>query len=122
MQDFRNLLVWQRAHALALETYRVTNDFPRDEIFGLRNMMRKTSIDIPGFIAEGTAKPNDTEFAKSMSAALGFANRLEYYALMARDLDFLDASVHSRYENDLVEVKKMMGGFNRRLTGPASHS
>lgn len=117
MQDFRNLLIWQKAHQLALETYRVTNNFPRDEVFGLRNMMRKISIDIPAYIAEGAAKPNDAEFARSLSAALGFANRLEYYALMARDLEFLDAASHERYETDLIEVKKMMGGFSRRLTG-----
>lgn len=115
MQDFRNLLIWQKAHQLALDTYRVTNDFPRDEVFGLRNMMRKVSIDIPAYIAEGAVKPNDSEFARSVSAALGFANRLEYYAIMARDLNFLDAEIHERYEHDLMEVKKMMAGFNRRL-------
>ena len=115
MQDFRNLLVWQKAHQLALATCRVTNDFPRDEVFGLRNMMRKTSIDIPAFIAEGAAKQNDTEFARPVSGALGFANRLEYYAVMARDLGFLDLEIHERYESDLIEVKKMMAGFNRRL-------
>ena len=115
MQDFRNLLIWQRAHQLALETYRVTNDFPRDEVFGLRNMMRKVSVDIPAYIAEGAAKPSDAEFARSVSAALGFANRLEYYALMSRDLEFLESEIHNRYERDLIELKKMMGGFNRRL-------
>ncbi len=116
MQDFRNLVIWQRAHELALATYRITNDFPRDEVFGLRNMMRKISIDIPAYIAEGAAKPNDAEFARSVSAALGFANRLEYYALMVLDLKFLDDNVYTSYESDLIEVKKMMGGFNRRLT------
>ncbi len=115
MQDFRNLLVWQKAHRLALETYRITNNFPHDEVFGLRNMMRKTAIDIPAYIAEGAARPNDTEFARSVSAALGFANRLEYYALMSLDLGFFDAELHDRYQNDLIEVKKLMGGFNRRL-------
>ena len=116
MQDFRNLLVWQKAHQLALKTYQITNDFPRDEIFGLRNMMRKTAIDIPGYIAEGTGKPNDAEFAKAMSAALALGNRLEYYALMAHDLNFLPANGYEGYYNDLMEVKKMMGGFSRRLT------
>ncbi|MBV9241130.1 MAG: four helix bundle protein, partial [Acidobacteria bacterium] len=88
MQNFQNLLVWQKAHHLAMRTYEITNDFPRDEVFGLRNMMRKVSIDIPGAIAEGAAKPNDQEFAKYMSTALGFSNRPQYYALMARDLRF----------------------------------
>jgi len=116
MQDFKNLLVWQKAHQLALETYRVTNHFPRDEVFGLRNMMRKASIDIPAYIAEGTSKPTDIEFARSISAALGFANRLQYYALMARDLGFLTSDIYEPYEPNLIEVKKMMDGFSRRLS------
>lgn len=123
MQDFHNVQIWQRSHQIALLTYRITNDFPRDEIFGLRNMMRKISIDIPAYIAEGCGKPNDLEFSRSVSAALGFANRLEYYALMARDLHFLDESTHQSFESELIEVKKMMSGFNRRLLASiTSHS
>src|SRR5688500_4932520 len=115
MQDFRNLKVWQRAHELALLTYRVTIDFPRDEVFGLRNSMRKSAIDIPAFIAEGCGKASDTELSKAIGAALAVSNRLEYYALMARDLDFLNTKNHEHYENELIEVKKMLNGFNRRL-------
>lgn len=115
MQDFRNLLVWQKAHELALEMYRITNDFPRDEVFGLRNMMRKTGIDIPGYIAEGCGKSTDEEFAKSLRVALGFANRLEYYALMANDLGFFPNGVYEQYNRSIVEAKKMINGFNRRL-------
>jgi four helix bundle protein len=77
--------------------------------------MRKTSIDIPAYIAEACGKANDVDVAKTINAALGFANRLEYYALMARDLEFLEIDKHKDYEVDLIEVKKMMNGFNRRL-------
>lgn len=115
MQDFRNLKVWQKAHELALETYRITNDFPREEIFGLRNMMGKTGIDRPAYIAEGCGKTNDAEFARSFSAAIALANRLEYYGLMARDLGFLDSAVFENFEREIVEVRKMMSGFGRRL-------
>ncbi|MGH9948812.1 MAG: four helix bundle protein [Pyrinomonadaceae bacterium] len=116
MQNFRNLLVWQKAHELALLTYKVTNDFPRDEIFGLRNMMRKTSIDVPAFIAEGCGKSNDADFSRSMNAAIATSNRLEYYAIMARDLEFFGVSTHEDYENRLIEVRRMMTGFNRKLS------
>ena len=120
MQDFRRLQVWQRAHQLALLTYRITKDFPRDEVFGLRQMMRKTSIDIPAFIAEGCGKPNDPEFARSLSGAISLGNRLEQYSLMAKDLQFLDEDIHRDYENEIIEVKKMIAGFIRRLTGAAA--
>src|SRR5687767_12015363 len=115
MQDFRNLLVWQKAHELALLTYRLTIDFPRDEMFGLRNSLRRTSVDIPAHIAEGCMKPNDAEFSRSLSASLGFANRLEYYALLSRDLSFLDAAVHEGYEAAITEVKKRINKFRSRL-------
>jgi len=56
MQDFKNLKVWQKAHELALFTYTITADFPKEEMFGLRNTLRKTSVDIPACIAEGCAR------------------------------------------------------------------
>jgi four helix bundle protein len=115
MQDFRNLLVWQKAHQLALLTYKVTSDFPRDELFGLRNSLRRASVDIPAYIAEGSMKPNDMEFARSLSTALGFANRLEYYALVARDLALIGIEIHATYEAAIIEVKKMLNKLGSQL-------
>lgn len=115
MQDFRNVQVWQKAHELALLTYRLTAEFPKEELFGLRNSLRKTSVDIPAYIAEGCGKSSDVEFSKSLSAALGFANRLEYYALMAFDLEMLSEPPYGQFQDAIVEVKKMINGFNRRL-------
>ncbi|MGD9562367.1 MAG: four helix bundle protein [Pyrinomonadaceae bacterium] len=115
MQDFKNLKVWQKAHELALLTYRLTADFPREELFGLRNSLRKTSIDIPAFIAEGCAKTTDGEFARTMSLAIALANRLEYYTLMALDLKMLSNEDHSSLTQAIVEVRKMLSGFSRAL-------
>ena len=115
MQDFKNLLVWQKAHELALYTYRVTADFPKEELFGLRNTLRKTSIDIPGLIAEGSAKDNNAEFSRAIANAIALASRMEYYALVARDLQLIGKQVHSEYSNHIIEVRKMLSGFNQRL-------
>jgi len=115
MQDFKNLKVWQKAHELALLTYEITADFPKEELFGLRNTLRKTSVDIPSFIAEGCSKPNDQEFAKLINLAVGLNNRLEYYALVARDLRLLNEAVHTDYTDRIIEVRKMLSGFNQRL-------
>lgn len=115
MQNFRNLLLWQKAHELALLTYRLTADFPREEAFGLRHSPRRTSVDIPAYVAEGAGKANDTDFARALASAFGLASRLEYYALMAFDLTPLAESQHSDYEPRIIEVKKMLSGFSRRL-------
>ena len=109
--------MWQKAHELALFTYEVTADLPKEELFGLRNTLRKTAVDIPAYIAEGTAKPNDAEFGRSVSTALALGNRLEYFALMAKDLKLFSEAVHADYTTRVVEVRKMLSGFNRRLEG-----
>ena len=115
MQNFKNLLVWQKAHELALLTYRVTADFPRDELFGLRNSLRKTSVDIPAHIAEGCGKLDSRETGKSIVGAIALANRLEYYALMARDLRMLNDPNHDALVAATVEVRKMLSGFAKRV-------
>jgi four helix bundle protein len=115
MQDFRNLHVWQRAHQLTLMIYRLTTEFPRDELFGLRTQLRKTAVEIAAFIAEGCGKPNDSEFSRSISIALANANRLEYYALVARDLNLLNDPDSENVATEVTEVKKMLHGLNHQL-------
>lgn len=115
MQDFQKLLVWQKAHELALLTYRLTADFPRDELFGLRNSLRKTSVDIPAYIAEGCGKLTSAEAGRAVAGAIALANRLEYYALMARDLEMLSDLNHDMLLDAVVEVRKMLSGFAKRV-------
>ena len=115
MQDFRNLKVWQKAHELALFVYRNTADFPREETFGLKHSMRKTAVDIPAYIAEASGKSNDRDTAASMNAAIALTTRLEYYAIMARDLELIPETAFSRMGEAAVEVRKMLTGFTRTL-------
>lgn len=51
MQDFRNLKVWQKAHGLALEVYRMTQSFPRDELYGLVSQLRRSAVSVPANVA-----------------------------------------------------------------------
>jgi four helix bundle protein len=115
MQDFKKLLVWQKAHELALYTYKVTSDFPREELFGLRNTLRKTTVDIPAAIAEGCAQSNNSEFARLIRSSIALGNRLEYFALMARDLELINEKTHNDFMDRIVEVRKMLSGFKQRL-------
>jgi four helix bundle protein len=115
MQNFRNLKVWQKAHELALLVYRLTADFLREETFGLRHTLRRTAVDIPAYIAEGAAKTQDREFALSINSAIGLTSKLEYYALITLDLELLDPTNHENLNQEIVEVSKMLSGFNRKL-------
>src|SRR2546427_9408818 len=59
MQDFHNLVVWQKAHASALSIYRLTKQFPDDERFGLTSQMRRSVVSVPANLAEGCGRGSD---------------------------------------------------------------
>lgn len=115
MQNFRKLLVWQKAHELVLMIYKLTAEFPKDELFGLRTQLRKTSVDIAGLIAEGCGKPNDEEFAKCIGVALGYSNRLEYFALVTFDLRLFNDDDYEQLNESIVEVSKMLSNLWQKL-------
>ena len=67
-------------------------------------------------IAEGCAKENNLEFSRSVGNAIALSNRMEYYALVARDLTLLGEQIHVEYADRIIEVRKMLSGFSRTLS------
>jgi four helix bundle protein len=94
MQNFRDLKVWQKAHAATLRVYECTKNFPPTERYGLTSQMRRAATSIPSNIAEGCVRSSDADFARFLHIALGSASELEYFALLARDLRFLDEACY----------------------------
>jgi four helix bundle protein len=115
VQDFRNLKVWQKAHALTLALYQATGKFPRDERFGLTIQLRRTATMLPIRVAEGCGKSTDAEFWKSLSLALAEGYQLEYQLLLARDLGYLSEGDYARLNAEAVEVKRMLAGLLHSL-------
>jgi four helix bundle protein len=122
MQDFRQLKVWERAHALALGAYRATQSFPRDEAFGLTAQLRRSAVSIPANIAEGCGRAGDREFSRFLGMALGSASELEYHCLLAHDLAFLTDGDHRRLTEAVIEVKRMLAGLVGRMKTRGSKS
>jgi four helix bundle protein len=115
MQDFRNLKVWEKAHALTLDVYKVTKAFPRDEIYGLTSQVRRASVSVGSNIAEGACRNGDAEFARFLQMAAGSASEVEYQLLLARDLELLKSADYQRLSKAVVEVKRMLASLLQRL-------
>jgi four helix bundle protein len=77
MVDFRDLKVWKRSHELALQIYRATESFPKTEVFGLTNQMRRAAVSIPSNLAEGCGRMTQAELAQFSQVAMGSASELE---------------------------------------------
>ena len=117
MQDFRKLLVWKKSHALVLEAYRVSRDFPRDELFGLTSQMRRCAVSMPSNIAEGCGRGSDPDFARFLLMAMGSSSELEYQLLLSKDLGYLDTALHQNLETKVIEVKRMLASLINKVKG-----
>jgi|SRR5882724_10626500 len=116
MQPFRKLVVWQKAHDLALKLYKVTRGFPTDERFGLTSQIRRSAASVCANLAEGCGRQTPRDFARFAYIALGSASELEYHLLMAADLGILDQDSYGPLERSVTDVKRMLAGLIRRLT------
>jgi len=115
MRNFRELKVWQKSHELVLAVYKATAKFPKEELYGLTNQIRRSSTSIPANIAEGCGRAGEAELARFLQIAMGSASELEYHLLLARDLNFLTALVYEGLDCRVVEVKRMLTSFIQKL-------
>src|SRR5262249_31589591 len=115
MKDFHELKIWQRSHKLTLSIYQATRSFPKDELYGLTSQIRRCSASIPANIAEGCGRNGDVELARFFQIALGSASELEYHLLLAFDLKLLVESDYRTLSKEVIEVKRMLGGFINKL-------
>ncbi len=115
MKDFRELRVWEKAHQLVLDSYKLTTDFPKQEMFGLVSQIRRCSSSIPANIAEGCGRLGNSELHRFLQIACGSANELEYHFLLARDLGYLSKQNHANFEKQLLDVKRMLVALTRKV-------
>jgi len=115
MKDFRDLIVWRKAHELTLLVYRLSKEFPKEELYGLTSQMRRASASIGANIAEGCGKKTDADFARFVQIAFGSANELDYLALLTFDLQILKEEDYQLLSIQIIEVKKMLAALLRKL-------
>lgn len=115
MRDFRQLKVWEKAHAVALVSYQITKDFPKYEIFGLAAQVRRCSVSIPANIAEGCGRLGNTELHRFLQIECGSVNELEYHFLLAKDLGYISPNGYDSMQKQVLELKRMLVALTRRV-------
>lgn len=116
MGNFRKLTVWQKAYQLTLTMYQATGCFPKEELFGMTGQMRRAAASIPANIAEGSGRGSDTELRRFCQIALGSANELEFFTLLARDLHYLEAQQYDQLNDRILEIQRMLGSLIQKLS------
>jgi four helix bundle protein len=108
-RSFQDLIVWQKGHQFVLSIYRLTDSFPKNEIYGLTSQLRRAAISIPANIAEGFKKKTKGDKAWFMNIAQGPVEECRYYLILSKDLGYGDTEeLMSRLE----EISKLLGAYS----------
>lgn len=118
LRSFRELSVWQRSIQLATTTYRLTQGFPREEIYGLVSQLRRASVAIPSNIAEGHGRLNVREYRQFLGIARGSNFELQTQLEIARSLGMGNAELSEEAESLSHEVGKMLYAILQKLKTP----
>jgi four helix bundle protein len=119
MGDFRKLLAWQRARVLAGAVYRVTEDFPAREHFGLADQMRRAAISVVSNIAEGANRGSDREMRRYLFIARGSLGELEAQITIAADLKLIPEAHAAILEQSALETGRLITGLVRHYSQQA---
>jgi four helix bundle protein len=106
--SFRDLVVWQRAMQLTVATYRLTREFPREEVYGLTSQIRRAAVSLPSNIAEGHGRLNTGEFRQFLGIARASNFELQTQLEIARALEFGNPELINEAEGLSHEVGKML--------------
>ncbi len=115
MKDFRKLKVWEKSHKITLEIYKMTKNFPKEELYGLTSQIRRASASIPANLSEGCGRGSDAELSRFTQIAMGSACELEYHLLLTYDLGLIKFDIYISLNKELIEIKKMLSSLINKL-------
>jgi four helix bundle protein len=111
-KSFQELLVWQKAHQLVLAVYRLTDAFPKHELFALTSQLRRAAVSIPANVAEGFRRRGLKDKIRFFNIAEGSLEEVQYYFILAKDLGYADTNLITEQAN---EVSRLLDSYSRTM-------
>lgn len=111
LRNYKDLIVWQKAMDLVSDVYRVTANFPREEVYGLTNQLRRSAVSVPSNIAEGQGRATKGEFIQFLCHSRGSLLELETQVLIASSLGYLNTQQQQVLQTNVTEVARMLNGL-----------
>ena len=111
-KKFEDLVVWQKSHKLVLKIYRLTQSFPRNELFGLVSQMRRSAVSVPANIAEGFRRKGKADKLRFFNISQASLEETRYYLILTNDLEYADSK---QLLGDLDEVGRILNAYMKSI-------
>jgi len=113
--SFTNLNSWKEGHKVVLQIYKITRDFPKEEVFGLVSQMRRAAVSVTSNIAEGFSRKGKNEKGQFYLVSLGSITELQNQLLVARDVGYIFADKFTEVANQTVVAHKLVSGLIKSI-------
>ncbi len=110
---FKDLRVWKKAHELVLEIYKLTENFPKREMYSLTSQLRRSAVSIPANIAEGHKKSGLADKVRFLNIAQGSLEETRYYLILAQDLAYGSTG---DLESQIDDIGRMLYGYAKTIS------
>jgi len=108
---YNDLDVWKKTISLAILTYKITNNFPKEEAYGLTNQIRRCAVSIPSNIAEGCGRHHLNDTLQFFYVSRGSLFELETQLYIALELKYLSENEFNEANEKIIDCKKLIHGF-----------
>src|SRR6266404_1530372 len=113
LKSYRDLVVWQKAMDVTVETYRFSNDFPKSELYGLTSQLRRAGVSVPSNVAEGYGRGSRKEYVQFLCISQGSLKELETQVIIAQRLNYGSKTAGDDLLESSEEVGRMLGALIR---------
>ena len=111
-KTFRDLIVWQKAHAFVLDIYQYSEAFPKSETYGLSSQLRRAAVSVAANITEGFAKKGVADKLRFYNIAQGSLEECKYYLILTSDLGL---GKNTELSDKLLEVGRLLGAYIKSI-------
>ncbi|QOI97758.1 MAG: four helix bundle protein [Flammeovirgaceae bacterium] len=115
MNNYKELILWQKSVELAVKIYEITKGFPGDEIYGLTSQMRRSVVSISSNIAEGAGRNTKKDFSRFLGISYGSSCELDTQVTIAFKVKLITEAMLTTIQNDINEIQKMHWALKRSL-------
>ncbi len=116
IRTHKDLDVWKKSIDFVTEIYKVTNQFPSEEKFGLISQLRRAAISVPSNISEGATRKNKTEFKQFLYIALSSGAELETQLIISANLDYISIDIRDTLISELNSISRMIQGLIKSVS------
>ena len=113
--SFEQLVVWQKAHAFTLMVYRLTRQFPANEMYGLVSQFRRAAVSVEANIAEGYKKLSKSDKLRFLNISEGSLAECRNYIILSRDLGYVDDSLYRNLFYSLEEISRLLTSYSKGI-------